>query len=80
MIFSSTFKIYTLVNSKVELDEEESDLTAEENSPINDARTDSSCTRFFSPCTDFEIFTGLFGFVHQLFLNILPTSLETETD
>lgn len=40
IVFPSTFKIYTLVNSKVELDEEESELTAEENSPVNDARKD----------------------------------------
>lgn len=62
MVFSSTFKTDPLVNSKWEIDEEESDLAAEGNSPINDALKDSSCTRFFRPCTDSEIFTGLFGF------------------
>lgn len=62
MVFSSTFQIDTLVNSKVELDEEESDLTAEGTSPIKHERKECSCTRFFSPCTDFEIFTSLFGY------------------
>lgn len=74
MIFFSIFKIYILVNLKVEFDEEELDFIVEGNLFINDVCMDFFCICFFSFCIDFEIFIGFFGFciliIFKYFFNV----------